>query len=345
MFTCCCHKAKVEDRHLFLFGLGYLGKALAVQLVRQGWKVTGTKKTESVEKEILESGVEVIPFDTESSDDWNETLLQKLNLATHLLVCIPANQRGDPLLSKLGLPNLQKHKIRWVGYISSTVVYEASDSMSWIDENAPLAIQTKKASYYIAAEEQWKRWTKDFNIRLMIFRLSALYGPSRSALDTLLRMQSTGWNIKEFFESSSFAGDVMVSRIHQMDACEKIATSMLLEWTMPGNLCIVNLSDNLPCTRAECFDYAFQLLDEDTIKAWRALHKIKGDEDLFTVERSWKEVGKQMRTRITEHKKGKRILNQKMKALFGESLYFPTFFQGLLQVKNDILRRSLSEEP
>jgi hypothetical protein len=72
LFTCCCHKAKVEDRHLFLFGLGYLGKALAVQLgketsgdnfkshsdlsliVRQGWKVTGTKKTESVEKEILE---------------------------------------------------------------------------------------------------------------------------------------------------------------------------------------------------------------------------------------------------------------------------------------------------
>ncbi|EME30011.1 AAA-type ATPase isoform 1 [Galdieria sulphuraria] len=366
--TCyCCQETYLKERNLLIFGLGYLGKEIAVQLARQGWKVTGTKRKQLVDNELVEryhascwfecerwllflcSGVEVIELDTESCTQLSETILQKLNLANYILVCIPANHRGDPLLSqltdKVNLHHLSKERIRWIGYISSTVVYEPSETDSWIDESASLARHVKKASYYILAEKQWQRWTNDADIRLVIFRLSALYGPCRSALDTLIRIRLLHGSVEDFLQSSSFVGDVLVSRIHLIDACEKVIASMVDESMLPFNPCIVNLSDDLPSTRAECFYHALELLDESTVEAWSALHMIREDKQSFPIGVSsispFQVVygDKRIRTRISELKKGKRILNQRMKNLLGESLHFPTFCQGLLHVKNSILIR------
>ncbi|GJQ12613.1 hypothetical protein GpartN1_g4404.t1 [Galdieria partita] len=346
---CYCQETRVEDRNLLIFGLGYLGKAIAMQLAKQGWNVTGTKRKLTMDKELMESGIEVIELDTESSGQLSETILQKLFWATCILISIPANHQGDPLLNKLekqiNLQSFPKHRIRWIGYISSTVIYEPSKLDNWIDEDAPLAEHMNKASYYISAEEQWRKWTKDSKIRLVIFRLSALYGPFRSALDTLIRIQLLHRNVEGFLQSSAFVGDVLVSRIHLTDACEKIIASMVVsESILFLNPCIINLSDDLPCTRSEVFYYALQLLDESTVNAWNALYLRREDKQLsipfresFTT--SLQDVYKGIRTRIFDSKKGKRILNQRMKTLLGDYLHFPTYRQGLLHIKNDILIR------
>lgn len=179
----------------------------------------------------------------------------------------------------------------------------------------------------------------DDNIRLVIFRLSALYGPFRSALDTLIRIHLLGIHARDFLQSPSFVGDVLVSRIHIIDACERIILSMTSGSVFPNNPCIVNLSDDFPCTRAECFHYALHLLDEPTIEAWKAVELIEEEKHLVASQQSpFLDIqrDKRPRTRISTFKKGKRILNQRMKILFGEHLHFLSYREGLLQLKNAI---------
>eukprot|EP00871_Galdieria_phlegrea_P003128 jgi/Galph1/3816/GphlegSOOS_G2475.1 len=280
-------KSSALDRNckkVFVFGLGYVAKPIALQLAQKGWHVVGTRRTLSNKDEVLrKSGVTCLHFHTEQCSQLEDDILENLYQSTHLLICLPAIQGGDPLCCKFfsTLKSLvqKSSTLEWIGYLSSTVVYEPPADDSWITEDSPLASSSKKANSYTLAEEQWKSlWLGNHRVHLFIFRLSALYGPGRSALDTLLRLHVQGVDWDTFLSSEKFHGEVIVSRIHQLDACEKIQTAMTVlsnyrkqakPYSVGRNL-VINLADDCPSSRAECYYFARKLASTELLECWIA---------------------------------------------------------------------------
>src|SRR4051794_17597495 len=123
--------------HLFCFGLGYTARALAKALAKRGWSVTGTGRTGECGTTVFD-GTKPLP---RSAFDG----------ITHLLISVPPNETGDPVLNchEQDLRHLAR-LLRWVGYLSTTGVY-GDRGGKWVDENSPLAPTTARGERRLAA--------------------------------------------------------------------------------------------------------------------------------------------------------------------------------------------------
>ncbi len=143
---------------LFIFGMGYTSKFLAVQLRAAGWEVAGTGRDGTVRFED------------------REAVLAALAGATHVLSSVPPARDGDePVLDAYG-DALRAARAAWIGYLSSTGVYGDTGG-AWVDETA--AVGTGRRSARTAADLAWQALDQ----RVRVFRLPGIYGPGRSALD------------------------------------------------------------------------------------------------------------------------------------------------------------------
>lgn len=134
---------------LMIFGLGYVGRAVAALAAKAGVDMSATAPDQ----------------------------------ATHLLVTAPPGPLGDLLLARLGLDALSAApSLRWMGYLSSTGVY-GDRGGGWVDETTPPAPRSDRSRRRVAAEEAWSRLAGRRAVD--IFRLAGIYGPGRSAFDDL----------------------------------------------------------------------------------------------------------------------------------------------------------------
>ncbi|MEO8715698.1 MAG: SDR family oxidoreductase [Acetobacteraceae bacterium] len=130
---------------LMIFGLGYVGRAVA-RMAGQGGTVA-------------------------------------LAEATHLLVTAPPGEQGDPLIAGVGIDALAAApSLRWVGYLSTTGVYGDRDG-GWVDEATPPAPTSDRSRRRLTAEAAWCRLADRRGVD--IFRLAGIYGPGRSVFDDL----------------------------------------------------------------------------------------------------------------------------------------------------------------
>jgi len=134
---------------LMIFGLGYVGRAVAALAASAGIDVSATTPDQ----------------------------------ATHLLVTAPPGDQGDPLLARLGRDALSAAPaLRWIGYLSTIGVYGDRNG-AWVDETTPPAPSSDRARQRVAAEEAWAVLADRRAVD--IFRLAGIYGPGRSAFDDL----------------------------------------------------------------------------------------------------------------------------------------------------------------
>ena len=83
--------------HLFCFGLGYSALALARLLAGEGWTITGTSRaTEQVKR------LRALGFAAEIFDRDRPLPAGALRGVTHVLVSIPPDAAGDPVLDRHG---------------------------------------------------------------------------------------------------------------------------------------------------------------------------------------------------------------------------------------------------
>ena len=156
---------------LLIFGLGYVGRALAAASERAG--VTGTARRPAPS---LPSTVISIP---------PEETVRALAVATHLLVTAPPGLEGDPLLALDGAPAaLARSPLRWIGYLSTTGVY-GDRSGAWVDEASELCPTGERGRRRVAAEAAWLGLCRERGVPVHIFRLAGIYGPGRSPFDAL----------------------------------------------------------------------------------------------------------------------------------------------------------------
>ncbi|CAI5507914.1 unnamed protein product [Closterium sp. Naga37s-1] len=228
-------------RHLFCFGLGYVAVALSSVLLTKGWRVSGTCRSQEDWHRLCHMGVQAHLLEdhgTASTLCLPQASLSALHSATHVLVSIPpllsprptSPQHVDMVLSSCceHLMQSARHRLRWIGYLSSTGVYGDWDGQ-WVDEDSPPRPLAPKAVARYAAEREWLAfqallgeslsdapmqneaptdalmWSEeswchpepskcdDSAVAVVrVFRLGGIYGPFRSALNTAAAEMGSG---------------------------------------------------------------------------------------------------------------------------------------------------------
>ena len=223
------------SNHIFIFGLGYVGRHLATELSIRGWQVTGTtRQPGKLVGEVPDSWT-ILPFQAGTTLDRLDDHLCK---ATHLLSTISALSGGDPVL-EMHEPEIKKFS-GWVGYLSATSVYP-NQPKGWVDEDTMPAPVTGRGKARLTAEQNWQEYAN-----AEVFRLAGIYGPQRNPFAELLA--GTARIIDK-------PGQVF-NRIHQTDISQTLIAAM--DKPRPGR--VINLADGKPASQGDVLSHAAGLL-------------------------------------------------------------------------------------
>lgn len=225
--------------HLFCFGLGYSARVLALRLRQQGWTVSGTCRTPEQADRLREEDLHPVLFDGTSAIP--ETALDGV---THVLSSIPPDASGDPVLrhhAALLSHLLADGTLRWAGYLSTTGVY-GDHQGGWVDEETPLHPDVPRSDRRAQAEAGWLALGGPIHL----FRLSGIYGPGRSAIDSV-----RGGRARRIVKPGQ-----VFSRIHVEDIATVLQASM--QAPHPGR--IYNVCDDEPAPPQDVIAHACTLL-------------------------------------------------------------------------------------
>ncbi|MBX9805004.1 MAG: SDR family oxidoreductase [Alphaproteobacteria bacterium] len=274
---------------LFIFGLGYVGKALGRVLMAKGWRVVGTTRSDSHAQNLKDEGFDALVWDGQSP-----LPSEAFKGITHSLITIPPDEEGDIVLRHVAV---EKIPSKWIGYVSATSVY-GDHRGAWVTEDASLNPISLRGRQRLLAETQWLEKRAQFpDFPIHIFRLSGIYGPARSVLESIragsaVRIDKPGH---------------VFSRIHIEDIIAVLMASMANP--LPGD--IYNLADDEPASTADVIAYGCSLLGVEA----PPLIPIE-EADLSMAMREF-------------YKDLKRVSNQKIKETLGVQLKYPTYREGL----------------
>lgn len=221
---------------LFCFGYGYTAGFLAARLRRRGFAIRGTRRECATEERV--EGVELFHF---SRDRPLADPARALAGVTHILMSIPPDEEGDPVLDHhlehlRALPGLA-----WVGYLGTTAVY-GDRGGGWVSEEDEPAPRLPRAVRRLEAERAWLA----SGLPVHVFRLAGIYGPGRNALLSLL--DGRAHRIVK-------PGQVF-SRIHVEDIARVLEASM--DRPRPGR--VYNVCDDEPAPPQDVVTFAAGLL-------------------------------------------------------------------------------------
>jgi nucleoside-diphosphate-sugar epimerase len=284
-----------KHKRLFCFGYGYtcdyLGHAL--QELRAGWTVSGTTRGSERRDELLARRIRTHIFDVDQPMDDPYDVLRDV---THLLISVPPDDDGDPAFVAHARDIANMPKLEWAGYLSTTGVYGDRNGGD-VDERSEIRPESKRGSRRVRAEQQWMSLFQSRGFPLHVFRLSGIYGPGRSALDSV----RAGVARRIHKPGQAF------NRIH----VEDIVQVLLASFARPNPGAVYNLADDDPVPSHEVIKYACELLGIVPPPL------IPYDEaDMAPIARSF-------------YKDNKRVKNDKIKNELGVVLKYPDFRKGL----------------
>ncbi|KAM0831316.1 hypothetical protein ACQ4PT_065614 [Festuca glaucescens] len=292
--------------HMLVLGTGFVGRYVSERLLAQGWQVPGTC-TSAAKK--MELGMNASIFDATRSNLAN---LHAMQDATHLLISVPPIPGvGDPLLSSHAdlQRTLTDGNLQWLCYLSSTGVYGDCGG-AWVDEDRVVNPNKESSKLRYAAEEGWLDLVDDLDLSAFVRRLGGIYGPGRSALDTIAKRKSLS-RTQKLRESKQYT-----ARIHVADIYQAILASMGVRSARK----IYNVVDDDPAPRAEVFAFAQSLIE-------------KRYPDLATDS-----AGPDSQDRIIAGEK--RVSNARLKEELGVRLVHPSYRSGLQSILDSWLAES-----
>lgn len=278
---------------LFCFGLGYSALALARRLLAQGWSVAGTTRSEDKAEFLSAEGIEVHLFDRGRP---LENPAAALAGTSHLLSSVPPDAAGDPVLDHHRSDIAAFESLAWLGYLSTTGVY-GDRGGDWVDEESELTPTGERGRRRAAAEEAWlDLWERDA-LPVHLFRLAGIYGPGRSALESV--RNGTARRIDK-------PGQVF-SRIHVDDIAAVLRASI----ARPRPGAAYNLCDDEAAPPQEVIAYACELLGREP----PPLVPFQ-EAQLSDMARSF-------------YRDNKRVSNARIKDELGVALAYPNYREGL----------------
>lgn len=284
------HPARAN--RLFCFGLGYSAMVLARRLIAKHWRVAGTVRSDEKAKALAAEGIEAFVFERGRALD-----PAALPGTTHLLSSVPPDEKGDPVLDALGSDLLRLEGVKWTGYLSTTGVY-GDRGGEWVDERAALRPAGKRGAARVAAEDAWRALGR-VGHKVHVFRIAGIYGPGRSALDTVREGRA-----KRVVKPGQVFG-----RIHVDD----IATVLEASLAKPEADAIYNVADDDPAPPQDVIAYACALLG---VEAPPEIPYDIAAKDMSEMARSF-------------YAESKRVSNRKIKEELGVRLAYPDYRKGL----------------
>jgi nucleoside-diphosphate-sugar epimerase len=161
------------------------------------------------------------------------------------LVTAPPDDRGDPVLRVYDAAIAAASRLKWIGYLSSTVVYGDRDG-GWVDEDTPPAPSQPRGERRLYAEQEWSRFAG--RVAVDIIRMAGIYGPGRSAFDDLRAGRA-----RRMIKPGHHFG-----RIHRDDIARAVHAAMA-RTSAPG-LRVLNLADDVPSESASVVIEAAQMM-------------------------------------------------------------------------------------
>ena len=283
--------------HLFCFGMGYCALALSRHLVRDGWRITGTYRSDDSQSMLTSAGYGAVAFD-------GATALPDATLddVTHLLISIPPGKTGDPVVETCGrLLADRAGQFEWVGYLSTTGVYGDRDG-GWVDETSTTSPSTERGVRRAAAEANWLDLHARHGLPVHLFRLAGIYGPGRNQLETVRK--GTAKRIVK-------PGQVF-SRIHVDDITGILTAS--IKHPNPG--AAYNLCDDQAAPPQDVVAFAAELL---------------GTEPPPEIDFESADLSPMARSFYAE---SKRVSNARVKSELGYDFIYPNYREGLRALLN-----------
>jgi len=280
-------RATVETMtSLLCFGLGYTARVFAERKRREGWRILGTSRNPAPG-----GSIELLHFDRD-----HPVLPDCIKGISHVLVSIPPDDLGDPVVDLAGKVLASSGDLVWVGYLSTTGVYGDRNG-GWVDENSKLLPTSERSRRRVAAEQSWLALWREHGVPVHIFRLAGIYGSGRNLLETARKGQA---------KRIDKAGQVF-SRIH----VEDIATVLEASIARPNPGRAYNVCDDLASAPAEVVAYACELL---------------GIEAPPLVPFELAELSLMARSFYLDNK---RVSNKRLKEELGVTFAFPDYRAGL----------------
>lgn len=276
----------------FLFlGYGYTAAALARLLRADGRALKASARTPESAAALEREGVAPVM--------WSSAGLARgaFDGVDSILISTPPTRRACPALAAAGESIAERvGAIRWIGYLSSNGVY-GDYGGAWVDEDSALRPTTERARERIAAEAAWAAFGVEWAVPVKIFRLPGIYGPGRSALDSVREKRA-----KRIVKPGQ-----VFNRMHVDD----IAAALMASLEKPGAGELFNLSDDEPAPPEDVVEYACSLIGVEPPPA------------VAFEEAALSEMARSF------YADNKRVSNRRMKEALGVVLRYPTYREGL----------------
>ncbi|MCZ6465684.1 MAG: SDR family oxidoreductase [Alphaproteobacteria bacterium] len=286
------------EPRLFCFGLGYTARVLAAALMGEGWTVAGTCRDEATRADLAADGIDAFLFDRDRPLDDAGTALGG---ATHLLSSVPPDAEGDPVLARHAGAIAAMEGLAWAGYLSSTGVYGDTGGAP-VDETAAVNPTSERGRRRAEAEEGWLDLRRAAGVPVHVFRLSGIYGPGRSALDTVRAGQARRIDKPGH----------LFARVHVDDIAAVLRASM----ARPGPGAVYNVCDDEPAPAADVVAFACELLGVDA-PPLVPFHQAAGEMSPMALS-FWRD--------------NRRVDNSRIKGELGVRMKFPDYRAGLRAV-------------
>ena len=286
--------------NVFCFGFGQVAKNFIGKIKSENFKInlSTTSTSETCQKSIDSVDYKSYFLNHESYDD---NLIKKLKEADHILISIPPIKGVDLVLKNFS-KIIEECKPKWITYLSATSVYGDHKS-EWVSEESITKPTSLNGVARLEAEKSWLSLKIYKNMPVQIFRLSGIYSNESNILVRLKSGKVNLINKPKFF----------FSRIHVEDIGNTLFKS--LSNFKSGE--IYNISDDKPSTSEELTLYAAKLLNMDKPK-------------IIEVEDIESEMLKNF------YKNSKKVSNKKMKSSFKYDLKFPTYVEGLNNIRDNL---------
>lgn len=282
--------------HILILGHGYSGAAIARRMKQAGWTITATSTSSDGADRIRALGNSAIVYDGTGP---NPALASAIGRVSHLVMCAAPGADGDPLLRHHADDIARSGTLGWIGYLSTVGVYGNTHG-AWVDESCPIDPGSERSRRRAAAEKAWRDLGARSGKLVRIFRLPGIYGPGRSALDSV--RDGTAKRIVK-------PGQVF-NRVHVEDIALAVGTAAM----RGGNHDIYNLTDDLPCPPQEVVEHAAELLRLPPPPEIAFEHA-----QLSPMAASF-------------YAENKRVSNARLKGDLGIRLIYPTYRQGLAAI-------------
>lgn len=230
--------------NLFVFGMGYSALHF-IRNHRNGFvSITGTARSRDKADSLSRDRVDGLLFSPEEQD---ESIAERLMDSDDLIVSVPPDESGDPVLRHFGQAIKDSPVLRRIIYLSTIGVYGNHDG-EWVDEDTPVAPESARSKRRAEAERQWQSLAREKGCELHILRLAGIYGPGRNAIANL-RAGKARRIVKD--------GQVF-NRIHVEDIARAMSACM---HGAPGDAVrIWNVCDDMPAPPQNVVTFAAGLI-------------------------------------------------------------------------------------